>query len=104
VGAIPKLPLEAVPVEKRHEELEILFFAIVGGSREKQEVPRQRGKKLAQVVALGVLDLPAEVGGRHLVGFVAHDKIPPTVRGRELRLDILVSAEFVQPGNDQVVL
>ena len=90
VDAVAEPPLEAVAIQQGHEELEILFLAVVRRGRHQQEMPRERGEQLAQPVALGVLDLAAEVGGRHLVGFVADDQVPPAVRRLELLLHIFV--------------
>ena len=76
MDAVAEAALEAVAVEQRHEELEVLFLAVVRRGRHQQEVARERREELAEPVALGVLDLAAEEGGRHLVRLVADDRGP----------------------------
>ena len=44
------------------------------------------------------------MGRGHLVGLVADHKIPAAVRRGQLGLDILVAAQLVEPGNDEIVL
>ena len=100
--AVAETPLETVAVEQRHEELEVLFLAVVRRRRHQQEVPRERREQLAEPVALGVLDLAAEERGRHLVRLVADDEIPAAVRRLELLLHVLVARELVETGDDQV--
>ena len=48
VDAVAEAALEAVAVEQRHEELEVLFLAVVRRRRHQQEVPRQRREELAR--------------------------------------------------------
>ena len=102
VNAVAEAALEAIAVEQRHEELEVLFLAVVRRRRHQQEVPRQRREELAEPVALGVLDLAAEEGGRHLVRLVADDEIPAAVGRLQLLLHVLVARELVEPGDDEV--
>ena len=102
MDAIAKAPLEAVAVEQRHEELEVLFLAVVRRGRHQQEVPRERREQLAEPVALGVLDFAAEHGGRHLVGFVADHQVPAAVGRLELLLHVFVARELVEAGDDEV--
>ncbi len=59
-------------------------------------------EKLAQAVALGVLDLAAEVGGAHLVGLVADDEVP--VGLLELGLDVSFAAQLVEAADGEGVL
>ena len=80
------------------EELEVLLLAVVRRGRHQQQVPGEPRQELAQAVALGVLDLAAEEGGRHLVGLVEDDQIP--VGLLQLRLHVLVAAELVEPDDD----
>ena len=51
------------------------------------------------MVALGVSDLAAEKGRGHFMGFVADDQVPIGVL--ELGLNVLIAAQFVEPGNAQ---
>ena len=99
---VAEAALEAVAVEQRHEELEVLFLAVVRRRRHQQEVPRERREELAEFVALGVLDLAAKDRGRHLVRLIADDEIPTAVRRLELLLHVLVARQLVEPGDDQV--
>ena len=82
--AVAEAALEAVAVEQRHEELEVLLLAVVRRGGHQQEVAGEGREQLAQLVALGVLDLAAEEGGRQLVGLVADDQVPAAVRRLEL--------------------
>ena len=61
-------------------------------------------EQLPEPVALGVLDLAAEEGGRHLVRLVADDEVPAAIGRLELLLHILVARELVEAGDDQVGL
>ena len=99
MDAVAELALEAVAVEQGHEELEVGLLAVVRRGGQQQEMPGQRREQLAEPVALGVLDLVAEVGGAELVGFVADDQVP--VGLLELGLDIFVAAELVEPADGQ---
>ena len=104
MDAVAEPALEAVAVEQRHEELEVLFLAVVRRRRHQQEVPRQRREQLPEPVALGVLDLAAEERGRHLVRLVADDEVPAAVGRLELLLHVLVARELVEAGDDEVGL
>ena len=73
---VAEAAFEAVGVEQAHEELEILFLAVVGRGRHQQQVARDLAQQLAEAVALGVVDLAAKEGGRHLVRLVADDQVP----------------------------
>jgi hypothetical protein len=104
VHAVAEASLEAVAIQQGHEELEVLLLAVVRCRRHQQEVPRQRGEQLAQPIALGVLDLAAEEGGRHLVRLVADHQVPAAIGGLQLLLDVLVAGKLVEPGDGQVGL
>ena len=104
MDSIPEAPLEALAVEKRHEELEVLFLAVVRGRRHQEEVAGQAREELPQAVALGVLDLASEEGRGELVGFVADDEVPAGVGCGDLGLDVLVAGELVEAGDDKVIL
>ena len=95
-----ELALEPVRVEQRQEELEVLLLAGVRRGGHQQEVPRGAAQHLAELVALGLLDLAAEVVGRHLVRLVDDDQVP--LGGAELRLQVLVTGQVVEPGDQQV--
>ena len=102
VDAVADLALEPVRVEQRHEELEVLLLAGVRRRRHQQEVSGGPAEHLAQPVALGLLDLVAEVVGGHAVRLVDHDEIP---LGRGQTLDqVVVAGQVVEPGNQQVAL
>jgi len=92
---------KAVAVQQRHEELEVLFLAVVRGCRHQQEVPRRRRKQLAEPLPLDVLHLAAEKGRGQLVGLVADDQIPAAVRRLQLLLHVVVAGQLVERGNDQ---
>ena len=104
VHAVAEPALEAVAIEQRHEELEVLFLAVVRRGRHQQEVAGERREQLAEAVALGVLDLAAEERGRQLVRLVADDEVPAAVGRLQLLLHVLVARELVEPGDDEVVL
>ena len=60
MDAIAEPAFEAVPVEQRHEELKVLFLAVVRRRGHQQEVPGQPRQQLAELVALCFFDLAAE--------------------------------------------
>ena len=104
VHAVAEAPLEAVTVEERQEELEVLLLAVVGRRGHQQEVPGEAREELAEAIALGVLDLAAEESGGELVGLVAHDQVVAAVRSAELFLDVFVAGKLVEPRDGEVVL
>ena len=104
MGAAAEPPLEPVAVDQRHKQLEIGLLAVVRGRRHQQQVPGDRRPELPEAIALGVFDLAAEEGCRHLVRLVAHNEVPAAAGGREFCLHLLVAAQLVEPGEDQVVL
>ena len=104
MDAVAELALEPVAVEQRHEQLEVLFLAVVRRGGHQQEVAREAREELAQPVALRVADLAAEEGGRELVGLVDHDQVVAAVRGAQLRLHVLVAGQLVQARDGEVVL
>jgi len=75
----------------------------VGRRRHEEEVAGDAAEQLAEAVTLGVLDLTAKEGGGHLVGLVRDDEIPGGFGDGELGLDVLVPAELVEAGDDEVV-
>jgi hypothetical protein len=50
-----------------------------------------------------VFDLVTENRGGHLVRFVANDQVPTAVGGSELRLHIFITAELVEPRDDEII-
>jgi hypothetical protein len=104
VSTVAKAALEAITVEEGHEELEVLFLAVVRSRGQEEEVARESRQELTESVALRVLDLAAEIGSGHLVGLVTDDQVPPTLRDRELGLDVLVARQLVQAGDDEICL
>ena len=102
VDAIAEAALEAVWVQQREEELEVLLLAVVRRGGHQQEVAGDAGEQLAQPVALGVGDLAAEEVRGHLVRFVAHHQVEAALRGRQQGLQLLVAGQLVQPRDDQI--
>ena len=100
--AIAGTAFEAVAVEQRQEKLEIFILAVMRRRGHQQKMPRELAEKLAEPIALGVLDLAAKEGGRHLVGFVANDKVPVGVG--QLRLHVLIPAQLIQPADGHGIL
>ena len=82
VRAVTEFAVEAIGVEQRQEELEILFLAVVRRRGHQQEVAGDAAEQFAELKALGLVDLVAEVVGRELVRFIDHHQIP----ARELQL------------------
>ena len=104
VHTVAGAALEAVAVEQREEELEVLLLAVVRGRRHQQQVAGETRQELPEPVALRVLDLAAEERRRQLVGLVAHDQVPARVGRLQLLLHVLVARQLVQPRDDQVGL
>jgi len=102
VNSVAEAALEPVAVEQRHEELEIRLLAVMRGCRHQQKMSGQRREELPEPVALGVLELAAEHGGRHLVGLVADHEVPAAIGRLELLLHIFVARELVEAGDHQV--
>jgi hypothetical protein len=102
MDAIAETTLEPIAVQQRHEQLKILFLAVVRRGRHQQEMARQGGKELSELVTLGIADLAAKRPGRHLVRFVADDQVPPAVRCLELLLNVLITRKLIEPGNHQI--
>ena len=101
VHAVPGPALEAIAVEQGEEEFEVLLLAVVRRRRHEQQIPGGRGDEFAELVSLGLLLLTTEPVGGHLVGLVDDDQIP--VGLLEQFLDVLVSSELVDAGDDLVV-
>ena len=101
---VTESPFETVTVKQCHEKLKIRFLAVVRRCRHQQEVPREGGKKLTEMIALRIFRFGAENRGRHLVRLIADHEIPSTIRHLKLLLHVFVSGKLVQPGNDQIAL
>lgn len=99
--AVAEAAFETVAVQQREEELEVLFLAVVRRGCHQQQVPGQAAQQLAEPIALGVLDLATEEGGRQLVRLVEHHQIPTGLRRLQLGLDVLVARQLVQPRDHQ---
>ena len=94
------LPRKAVLIQQGHEQLEVLVLAVVRGGRHQQQVAGVVAHPLAHVVALGALDLTAEVVGAHAVGFIEHHQVP---LGRLLQpgLQLPIAGELIHAGDEQ---
>ena len=102
VNPIAEAPLKAVAIEQGHEELEVLFLAVVGRGGHQQEVTGQRAEELAQAVAPRVLHLPAKEGCRELVGLIADHEVPTRIGCLKQLLHILVAGQLIEAGDDQI--
>ena len=102
VDAVAELAVEAVGVEQRQEELEVLFLAVVRRGRHQQQVARVRAELLREAEAAGLFELRAEVVGGELVGLVEDDQVPPG--GAELLLQLLVPRHLVEPDDELIVV
>jgi len=100
---ITKAPLETIAVDQCHEKLEVFFLAVVWRGCHEQKMSSKRRKQLPKNVALGVLDFSTEKRSRHLVRFIAYNKVPPAIWGCELGLNVIISRKFIEPCNDKVV-
>jgi hypothetical protein len=92
---------EPVGVEEAHEELEVLLLAVVRSRGQEQEVAGVRLDPLGEQAPLRLLDLAAEELRRELVGLVEDDEIPIWAVV-EQELEVLVTAELVEPRDQQV--
>ena len=96
------LALEAVAVEQRQEELEVLLLAAVRRGRHQQEVAADLAELLAELEAFGLLELAAEVMGAHAVSLVDDHEIP--LRLRKLGAQLVVTGELIHPGDQKRML
>jgi hypothetical protein len=100
VHAVAKLAVEAVGIEQREEQLEVLLLAVVRCGRHQQKMARLRPEFLGQLEAARLLQLVAEEVGGELVRFVEHDQVPSG--SAELLLQFFVARHLVE-ANDEVV-
>lgn len=71
----------------------IVDVLVTVDSKDKQkEMACNAGKQAAQLIALGVFDLPAPHGSGHLVGFIADDQVP--IGNLKLFLQLSISCEL----------
>ncbi len=101
MNTVAEASLKTVPVEERHEKLEILLLAVVRRGRHQQQVATCFAKLLTDLVALSVFDVAAEIGRRHALRFIADDEIP-LAGARQLFLQLLVPSQDIK-ANDQPV-
>ena len=99
---IAEATLEAVGIEQREEQLEVLLLAGVRGSGHQEEVARERAELLAEAVALGLLDLVAVAVRGHLVRLVDDHQVP--VAHRQLVAHLLVARQLIQAGDQTSLL
>ena len=71
------------------------------GGGHQQQVTGDPAEQFAELEALGLLQLSAEVVGGHAVCFVDDDEVPFGVL--ELGLQLLVAGELVHPRDEQGV-
>ena len=76
VNTVAETAFKPVTVQKRHEELKILFLTVVRRCRHQQQMAADSAQSLPGLIAFGVLNLTPGIGRRHPVGFVANDQIP----------------------------
>ncbi len=101
VYALAEPALETIGVEETHEQLEVRVLAVVRRCRHQQKIASSSAEQFAELVALGLLYLAAEVRGRHAMSFVADNQVP-IGRRLELRLQLVRSGGHVET-DDQAV-
>ena len=101
VHRVPVAALEPVGVQQRHEQLEVLFAARVRSRGHQQQMPRVAAEELAELVALGLLQLAAEVVRGHPVRLVDDHQVPVGVL--ELVLEVVGTGKLVHPRDEQVM-
>ena len=98
--ARPTGPFKAIRVNEGHEQLEILFLAVMRRGCQQQEMAGDPGKHSAELVSLGIFNFTAPHGSGHFVRFVANDQVP--IRCAELVLQLLIARELVQTGDAEI--
>ncbi len=76
VDALAKAAFKPIRIQQAHEQLKVSLLPIVGRGRHQQKIASLRAKKLAQLMALGLFNLPAKVGCSHAMRLVADDHVP----------------------------
>ncbi len=102
MGAVAELAVEAVGVQQREEDLEVLLLAVVGRGGHQQEVAGDGPQQFPQQEALGLVELGAVVVGGELVGLVHHHQVP--ARGGQEVAQVLGAGQLVDAGDEVVVL
>ena len=100
MDAVAELAVEAVGVEQRQEELEVLLLAVVRRRGHQQQCRVCCAELLGEAEAAGLLELRAEVVRGELVGLVEDDQVP--AGSAELVLQLLVAGQLVE-ADDQLV-
>ena len=101
VDTVAEPALEPIAIEERHEELEILFLAVVRRRRHQQQMAANLAELLADLIAPRIFDLAAEIGRRHAMGFIADDQVP-FPRTHELLLKLLVARQHVETDDQPI--
>ena len=99
-GAFTSDAFETVGVEQRHEQLELVLFAAVGGSGHQQQVAGVLPQFLSHLIPLGLLHLAAPHGRAHLVRLIEDDQVPVHL-ARLVEDAFAVAGEHVQTGEPQ---
>ena len=102
VDAVAELPVEAVGVEQRQEELEVLLLAVVRRRRHQEQVACVLAQAFREPEASRLFELRAEVVGRELVGLVEDGQVPSGVA--ELLLELLVPRHLVETNDELMVV
>ena len=100
VDAVAEPAFEAVAVEQRKEELEVLLLAGMRRGGHQQEVAGGGAEDLAELVLLGLLDLGTEEVGRHAVGLVDDDQVP--VGLLEPFDQVFAAGDLVDPADEPI--
>ena len=88
---------EAVAVDERHEELEVLLLATVRRGGHQQQVPGLVAELASQLITLGPLDLAGPDMRAHLVCLIRNNEVPVDLRGALGQ--VLVAGQIVQARN-----
>lgn len=91
---------EAVGVEQRHEQLEVLVLAVVWRGGHQQQVAGVGAEQLAELVQLSLLHLTPEDVRREAVSLVEHHEIPGFADDSILQLG--VARQLVHPSDPEV--
>jgi len=89
VRAVAGLAVEAVGIEQREEQLEVLFLAVVGRGRQ-QQVADMRAELLGKAEAPGLFQLRPGIMGGKLVGLVKDGEVPAW--RAELLLELFIAS------------
>src|SRR5260370_39818600 len=95
------MPRETVGIEQAHEELKVLFLAVVRGGGEQQEVAGMVPDALGKEAPLRLLNLAGEQLRGELVSLIEHNEVPIGSVVEE-ELEVLVTAQLVEPRDHQV--